>query len=312
MGFVNNDELEEHCQRILKSPRIRDRVVVLCEGDIIDAQGRTLQNYKKMEKMQDSSFYKHCTPSSMKGYFPQFFNCGDRNGVLDTFSKLLELNTAENKNSYLNSTLLFAIIDLDIQNSDIYNYDFQKTEEIYKSLYNEFHVNDTNAIKQRIWITGLIHKEAYFLLPELKQIYSDFSNEITYNNNSLNFENIYKDIATESIEDRDLIKNLPSVCHRISSINEIKCNNIEGFISSYLDEYEKTDNAEKYIFALLTLRKAKEYWEEKIIISGIETVNSRLKEQLLLKIADYYSKSTVSTKNHIPYFFKNIQDIISQ
>lgn len=311
MGFANNTELDEHCQRILQSPRIRERVVVLCEGDIIDAQGRTLQNYKKMEKMQDSSFYKHCTPSSMKGYFPQFFNCGDRNGVLDTFSKLLELNTDENKNSYLNSALLFAIIDLDIQNSDIYNYDFQKTEEIYKSLYNEFHVNEINAIKHRIWTTGLIHKEAYFLLPELKPVFIDFSNEITYNNNSLDFEDIYKDIAKESIEDQDLIENFSSVCHRISLINDVKCNNIEEFKNSWLDEYEKTDNAEKYIFALLTLRKAKPYWK-KITLSENKQENIALKDGLRIKIADYYSKSTIATKNHIPYFFKNIQNIISQ
>ena len=97
MGFKNDKELIEHCETILKSSRIRNKVVILCEGEIEKVKGtRNPQFYRKMEKMPDANFYKHCVPKNWQGYKPQFFNCGDRKDVIDTYFKLLELISKDN------------------------------------------------------------------------------------------------------------------------------------------------------------------------------------------------------------------------
>jgi hypothetical protein len=76
---LSPEQLEQHCQVILQSPRIRKKIVVLCEGDIIKIQGRpSPQSYKQMERLPDANFYEACVPTSWKEYRPQFFNCGDR------------------------------------------------------------------------------------------------------------------------------------------------------------------------------------------------------------------------------------------
>lgn len=311
MGFVNKNELENFCDTILKSSRIREKVVILCEGDIENVKRkRSPQSFRQMEKIQDSAFYKHSVPQNCQAYKPQFFNCGDRNGVIDCYFKLLELNV-DNENSYLNSDLLFAIIDLDIQSKNIANYQFNSTEEIYKNLYNKFSVNQTNAINHRIFITGLIHKEAYFLLPELKDIYSDFLLPVKYNNRNIEFEDIYKDMAQNIPFDADLNKKFNSSCDRINHLNTLDYNNSESLKSTWLNIFENsnTENKNNLILALLTIKKAKDLWK-KIIIEEDKTANERQKEQLILKIAAYYSKLESIPNNHIPYFFQNIKNII--
>ncbi|MGL5939751.1 MAG: hypothetical protein ACRC2S_05100 [Waterburya sp.] len=90
---LNSKALEEHCQQILNDRRIKNKIVVFCEGEIRDIQGRrSPQAYKRMEQMPDANFYKKCVPKSwIDKPRPQFFNCGDRKDVLDTYFTLLKL-----------------------------------------------------------------------------------------------------------------------------------------------------------------------------------------------------------------------------
>jgi len=55
---------------IIKSARIRNRIVVLCEGDVPNSEIRTPSEYGKMEKMPDVNFYKACVPRWWKNYLP--------------------------------------------------------------------------------------------------------------------------------------------------------------------------------------------------------------------------------------------------
>ena len=216
MGFANKKELTEHCETILKSARINNKVVILCEGDMIKVKNnRNPQSYRNLEKMPDSNFYKHCVPKFWKNDKPQFFNCGDRNDVIDTYFQLLKLNKND-KNSYLTSDFLYAIIDLDIQTKNISNYQFATTEDIYENLYSGIYVNIENSKKHKIWTTGLIHKEAYFIIPELQEIFNDFIIPIKYNNTTFDFNQIYIDIAKEINNDVDLKDNLSIACNRIN------------------------------------------------------------------------------------------------
>jgi hypothetical protein len=82
--MLNEAELEEHCQLILKSRRILGKIVVLCEGERVPSgQRASLQTYARMESWGDAYFYRACIPSDWRDYVPQFFNCGDRTDVLN-------------------------------------------------------------------------------------------------------------------------------------------------------------------------------------------------------------------------------------
>ncbi len=65
--------------------------------------------------MPDSNFYNACVPHWWSQYRPQFFNCGDRKDVIDTYFALSELHAKDSTNSYLEPNRLFALVDLDIQ-----------------------------------------------------------------------------------------------------------------------------------------------------------------------------------------------------
>lgn len=139
----------------MQSRRARGKIVVLCEGDINKYKDRpSPQTYRKLEKWPDANFYKACVWWDQ--YKPEFFNCGDRKDVLDTYVMLLDRHREPVADSHLDPTKLFAIVDLDIQAQEIENYDFSDTEEIFHDLYDGMNVNERNAARHRIWVTGLI------------------------------------------------------------------------------------------------------------------------------------------------------------
>jgi len=84
---------------------------------------------------------------------------------------LKELHVENRNDSYLDINKLFVIIDLDIQKAKIDNYRFENTEEIFNDLYNELEINSNKIDSHTILTTGLIHKEAYFLLKCLEPIF---------------------------------------------------------------------------------------------------------------------------------------------
>lgn len=112
---LNPEQLKEHCEIILKSREIKNKIVVLCEGKIPEIQGRkSPQSYKAMKYTHDAKFYKDCIPTWWKQKLPEFFNCGDRATVINTYLNLLTLHEQDTTNSYLDPDRLFAMIDLDL------------------------------------------------------------------------------------------------------------------------------------------------------------------------------------------------------
>ncbi|MFB2938524.1 hypothetical protein ACE1B6_25020 [Aerosakkonemataceae cyanobacterium BLCC-F154] len=102
-------QLKRHCEIIIQSRRIKNKIVVLCEGEggIKDNRYRlSPQTYARMEQMPDANFYKACVPRWWSQYKPEFFNCGDRKDVIDTYFALLEIHQQDSENSYLTPGLL--------------------------------------------------------------------------------------------------------------------------------------------------------------------------------------------------------------
>ncbi len=304
------EQLENHCTQILKHSRIRNNIVVLCEGSNINDifERRAIHEYSRMEAMSDANFYKACLPKWWREKLPRFFNCGDRKDVINTYFKLLELHKINDENTWLSPEKLFALIDLDIQDCPIENYLFSDTEQIFHHLYDGMNVNQANASQHRIWVTGLIHKEAYFLLPELQEVFDNLPLvKPIYNNHSVFLENIYSDIADDICTDIDLKDNLLKACDRIRYCADLDCSDVNRLRDSWKDKFQKLQDdleKEKMIFALLTIRKAKEYWLKITHPKEWSGSEENYKDQILLSIADFYSAREDNPKYHLSVFFK--------
>jgi hypothetical protein len=311
---LNPEQLKKHCEAILQSRRIKNKIVVLCEGVTPKIQGReSPQSYKAMEQMPDANFYKACVPTWWKQKLPEFFNCGDRKDVIDTYFTLLTLHKQDSTNSYLDCDRLFAMIDLDLQLQAIDNYIFTDTEEIFRNLYEKSEVKEENAAQHRIWITGLIHKEAYFLTPELQSIFDNCCNEPIYQGNPAVLANIYLDMADELCSDLDLQNNLQRAFDRINHCSGLDCSDVKAFQASWKDRFQNAVDEihrNQSIAVLLTIKKAKDYWHQ-IKPSGDWSRDERVfREQLSLEIGRFYSQQSSNVKCHIPFFFKRLHECV--
>ncbi|MEG4148218.1 hypothetical protein [Microcoleus sp. Pol12B5] len=311
---LNPEQLKQHCEAILQSHRINNRIVVLCEGPISDIEGRrSPQAYKKMEEMPDANFYKACVPRWWREKLPQFFNCGDRASVINTYLKLLTLHKQDTANSYLEPDRLFAMIDLDLHLQKIDDYPFPDTEAIFCDLYEKSEVRSQNAKRHRIWITGLIHKEAYFLTPELQSIFDDYPHPPMYQDNPVEVNSIYMDMADKISSDPDLKNNL-NIQRALNRINHcLNCADLNRLQDSWKTEFQNTSDEtckHQLIMALLTIKKAKDYWGEIKPPVDWSGNDRQFRDQLSLKIGEFYSQQNSDVKYHIPFFFKTLHDFV--
>lgn len=316
---LNPEELQEHCEIILKSREIKNKIVVLCEGDIHIGR-KSPQSYKKREQMPDANFYKACVPrwwTQTKQYMPQFFNCGDRKDVIDTYFTLLTLHEQDSTSLYLDPNRLFAMIDLDLQLQKIDNYTFKDTEAIFRNLYEKSQVKEQNAAQHRIWITGLIHKEAYFLTPELQSVFDDYPNSPYYKDkeNSASLTNIYSDMADAISSDKDLQLNVKRALDRINHCSGLDCTelDLDKFQDSWKHQFQNTTDAtqkQELIVALLTIKKAKKYWHKIKPPDDWSSSDQVFRDQLSLEIGRFYSQQSSDVKSHIPFFFKTLYEFV--
>lgn len=310
------EELENHCLQILGDRRIKNKIVILCEGEIKDIDGRrSPQAYKRIEQLPDANFYKKCVPKSWNDKpRPQFFNCGDRKDVIDTYFNLLKINDLKPDNSYLNKSKLFALVDLDIQLHTIDNYDFSDTEEIYYSLYDKNKIIVERINKHRIWITGLIHKEAYFIAPNIQEVFDCSLLYPQYKGCCVLLEDIYLRICDETTNDIDLKNHFDRAIKRIDYYQNINCGDLEKLKHTWNHEFSSSSDEQRkkeLILILLTIRKAKKYWH---LIEPDSTWNNgveRFREQLSLEIGEFYSRQDWNNpENHIAFFFKYLYGLV--
>ncbi len=310
------EQLKRHCKIIIQSPRIKNKIVVLCEGEggIKDNQYRlSPQSYARMEQMPDANFYKACVPRWWTQYKPEFFNCGDRKDVIDTYFTLLAIHQQDSYNSYLNPDKLFALVDLDLQLQKIDNYSFPDTEAIFCDLYGQCRVNEINTDNHRIWVTGLIHKEAYFLIPDLQEVFDNNLVSPFYNNNILLLKNIYLAMANAIVNDVDLTNNLPRIANRVNYLSGLDCKDADKLRDSWKTEFDNTQDdigKNELILALLTIKKAKDYWNQIHPPSDYSSTPEKFREQLLLKIGEFYSHNSSDPRYHISFFLATLYKFV--
>jgi hypothetical protein len=306
MGF-NPEELDEHCQQILNDRRILNKVVILCEGEIRDIQGRrSPQAYRNLEKMPDANFYKKCVPKTWNNKpRPQFFNCGDRNSVIDTYFRLLILS--QKQTSYLNSQKLYVLVDLDLQAKKIENYHFTDLESIFYSLYKKAKIIQ-NLVEHRIWVTRFIHKEAYFITPNIQEVFNNSILAPRYNNASVLLKDIYLKICDDITQDIDLQDNFAKAIARIQDYSYLECDEVATLQKSWHKEFSRCIDEQRkkeLVDALLTIIKAKKYWNEIKPNSEWRKSTEIFREQLSLEIGNFYSKQDWNdSKNYLSFFFR--------
>ena len=205
----------------------------------------------------------------------------------------------------LNPEKLFGIIDLDIQSQSLSACsNFQNTEELYKELYAGGNLDLGKVPNHRIWVTGLIHKEAYFLLPSLQDVFDNSPVKALYKGTPLRLESIYIDMLNDLDRDEDLRSHFSSIFHRISHCLQFDNISFEDCCIQLRQSELNSDpqrTYESYVKALLAIRKAKPYWHS--IYSEENPRNVR--DQLLLDIARYFSENeSLASELHVPGFFK--------
>ncbi|MEA5420299.1 hypothetical protein VB712_13795 [Spirulina sp. CCNP1310] len=322
------EQFDDHVESIMLSSRARGKAVILCEGDTDSVKnvGRNPSMYKQLEKIPDANFYKACLPKeARRRRAPVFFPCGSRADVIKVFFELHKL-VALGKASYVDVNKLFAIVDLDIQKQKLIIenendqftdaqviYPFSDTEEIFLNLYNGLEINHVSKEQHKIFVTGLIHKEAYFLLPELKEFFNDYKHPILYQDNALDLWALYDEILRESSADQDLNKNLESVLKRMSFL-DLNCPTVSELCHSLESKYKNTDKLE-FARIIFLFRKAKPYWEKIITDFKLNPEQDneeqskeqveRFREQLSLEIAKFYSRKD-DNNFHLTAIFKSI------
>jgi hypothetical protein len=179
-------------------------------------------------------------------------------------------------------------------------------------------VKEQNAKHHRIWITGLIHKEAYFLTPELQSVFDDYPNAPIYKQNLASLTNIYSDMADAISSDSDLQANVANVkraFERISYCSGLDCTelDLDKFQDSWKHQFKITKDVTRkheLIIALLTIKKAKEYWQEIKPPADWSGNEKEFREQISLKIAEFYSQQNSDVKCHIPFFIKTLYEFV--
>lgn len=99
------------CENLLRKYRaIKNRIVILCEGDRNYLKVKTPQQYRQLDEYQDAAFWKETIPRWWRERKPVFIPCGGRSQVLTVRKILLDLHYEDEDNSYLCPEKLFVLI----------------------------------------------------------------------------------------------------------------------------------------------------------------------------------------------------------
>jgi hypothetical protein len=306
---LSNTELQQHCQTIIKSRRAQNKIVILCEGNIHPYVGRASPaDYRQLERFPDANFYKACVPVWWQQKRPEFFICGDRQDVINTYFELQKMHEQLRDDSYLNKDKLFAIIDLDLPLCKFDDsYPVKDSEALFYSLYQQGKINQQAILEKSIFITGLIYKEAYFLIPDLQPVFDDYSPSVYFNNAPINLKEVYQEMGRKLVNDGNLKQpdQFLRACKRIRHCQQLNLNSLDDLQQSWSTAFNTANESTQHIliYALLAIHQVKDYWKALEPHEEPSIPAERFKEQLTLKIADFYARQARDSTHHISCFF---------
>ena len=314
------------CENLLRKCRaIKNRIVILCEGNRNYLKVKTPQQYRRLDRYQDAAFWKETIPYWWRERKPVFIPCGGRSQVLKIRKILLDLHYKDEDNSYLSPEKLFVLIDLDIQREIIDLESDYHTEKLYYDLYQNGLVNPKAINEYKTIVTGFIHKEAYFLELNLQTVFDNSQYKISYGNKQLYLTDVYQDMLLKIETDKELKTHFNTVIARIKNILPNvprNCPELAKELSTlFKDPTLSLENKRQVIEAILTIVKSKLFWEEKITLEGKEDLPEEFllspkdyRDNLMLNIAKFYAEeceqsSEINHKYHICQWIKYLHNL---
>lgn len=316
--------IEQHCLNIIKSPRISNRIVILCEGKIPEHNDRSSpSSYGKNSELPDASFYKACLPHDWINKTPVFFNSGSRSDVIKTYQSIRDIHDQNLSISRLDPEKVFALLDIDLQSQPLENYAFASIDEAFQDLFTHGQINVDRLPHHKIWFTGFIHKEAYFLAPELQEFFDRLADlthhpQCAYQNNPLSLNQVYQEMIKNIQHDQDLKTHWNRAATRIShcTLNLSTPQNLQqSWQTEWLKVVNETDKASKLIYALLSVRKVKPYWERihpanQSVTDDYEEEWRSFREDISLEIGrKVYAHQEGKPHQHLACFFNHLHQL---
>ncbi len=327
---LNDDQVWNLANSIIRCRAIRNRAVILCEGkvDPIPDSKRIRKspgNYRQ-EDFDDSKFYRKCLPRYLqREHCPQFFNCGSQASVIKVFHQLLEIHNLDPTNSHLSTDKLFALVDLDLGRQPVHKYIFPDIESIYKAIYHSDSEN-LSLDDHQIYTTGLIHKEAYFILPELaKEVFNEFLErfpKLQHSGQPFNLKVIYQKLINSIGNDSRINEHFDIVKQRLQNyllpeelidLDPIKLQAIlkqrfEACANEH--SWDSEEGRSLLVKAVLVITKVKDLAWNQITDGDDYPLDSKvIRDQLTLSIAEYFSQNHESLRDfHIMEILKFIAE----
>jgi hypothetical protein len=120
-------------------------------------------------------------------------------------------------------------------------------------------------------------------------------------------------MADAIASDPDLQNHLKIAVARISYCCGLDCAGLEKLRDSWKNEFQNTPDEmrkEELILALLTIKKAKEYWNQ--IQPSIDWTrpDQVFRDQLCLEIGRFYSYQSSDAKYHILFFLETLHEFV--
>lgn len=293
----------EFCEYLIRKRRaIRNKIVILCEGDRSYLRIRSPQDYGRLDRYQDAAFWKETIPSWWREKKPEFIPCGDRHRVLKIREKLLDLHYDDVDNSYLNPDKLFVLIDLDLQPAIIDRESNYNTEQLYDDLYQQDVINPEIIDQYKTIVTGFKHKEAYFFEPDLQEVFNNSEYDLSYQNKPLILAKVYQDMLLSIKTDTDIKSNLKNASDRLKHLLSPLPSNCQELWQQLDKLFNQSSlsiaDKRQLITAILTIVKSKDFWLEKIIIKPTDNLPSEYllnleerRDNLMHNIAKFYARS---------------------
>lgn len=280
---------------ILRTPAIRNKIVVLCEGDrlpVVGDHAPSPQMYSRLENTPDSSFYQACVPRRWCGRrIPRFFNCGGRSDVLHVFEALREAHRANPTSSHLDPARLYAIVDLDLQAASMPDgYPWPTTEDVHATLFDDGVLEDDIDARHRIWVTAVIHKEAFFVLPTTVAALAEGVTPY-FRDAPLDLRALHVAASHRLAEDAGPSGHLQLMSQRIRRFaagRRLRCASGDDLGSSWRAEAERASEEEydALVRALLAVARIKPLWSEIVPDPRHDSLPAEsFREQLALSVA---------------------------
>ncbi|OCQ97549.1 hypothetical protein BCR12_04730 [Limnothrix sp. P13C2] len=304
--------------------------MILCEGKVDPIpDGSKLRkspgSYRQQE-FDDSKFYRKCLPRYLqREYCPQFFNCGSQASVIKVFHQLLEIHNLDPSNSNLSTDKLFSLVDLDLGRQPVNKYVFPDIESIYRNIYHS-DFEKLNLSGHQIYTTGLIHKEAYFILPELeREVFNEFLEKfpkLQHSGQPFNLKVIYQTLIHSIGDDPRIRENFGIVKQRIQrylspeELIDLDPRMLQVILEQRFEactnqhSLDSEEGRSLLIKAVLVITKVKDLAWNQITDGDDYPLDAKvIRDQLTLNIAEYFSRNHESLRDfHIMEILKFIAE----